>query len=62
MSDGGSDSPGWSARLTAQTTKCYVSELDMISQLEKMGGAVQDVLTQNLGPLSIPTFQFTMAF
>jgi len=29
------------------------------SQLVKMGGAVQDVPTQNLNPLSIPTFQFT---
>jgi len=32
------------------------------SQLVKMGGAVQDVPTQNLNPLSIPTFQFTMSF
>jgi len=31
-------------------------------QLVKMGGAVQDVPTQNLSPLSIPTFQFTTVF
>jgi len=32
------------------------------SQLVKMGVAVQDVQTQNLNHLSIPTFQFIMAF
>jgi len=45
---GGSNSPGQSVWLTAQTAKCYVCAWDMISQLEKRGRAAQDVLTQNL--------------
>jgi len=62
MSDGGVKFT-WTVSLTDRSDSQMLCERGKHdSQLAKMGGAAQDVPTQNLSPLLIPTFQFTMLF